>query len=78
VITRVLPLPGPAMINTGPLVVSTASRCGGLSPERMLEEGITDALYISCAANLNIGENHFTIVRNIDSIFLPKNNLRGS
>src|SRR6185437_2273713 len=34
VITRVLPLPAPARINTGPSVVSAASRCWGLRPER--------------------------------------------
>src|SRR5579863_5933397 len=34
VITRVLPLPAPARIRTGPSVVSTASRCWGLRPER--------------------------------------------
>ena len=32
--TRVLPLPAPARIRTGPSVVSTASRCWGLRPER--------------------------------------------
>src|SRR5439155_6882646 len=30
--TRVLPLPGPARIRTGPSVVVTASCCGSLSP----------------------------------------------
>src|SRR5712691_5687630 len=45
--TRVLPLPAPARISTGPLVVSTASRCCGFSwsrkdnaevaPESMIE-----------------------------------------
>src|SRR5579863_6322023 len=34
VMTRVLPLPAPARIRTGPSVVSTASRCWGLRPER--------------------------------------------
>jgi len=34
VITRVLPLPAPARMSTGPSVVSTASRCCGLSWER--------------------------------------------
>ena len=34
VMTRVLPLPAPARISTGPSVVSTASRCCGLSCER--------------------------------------------
>ena len=33
VITRVLPLPGPARMSTGPLIVSTASRWAGLSSE---------------------------------------------
>src|SRR5579863_528612 len=32
--TRVLPLPAPARMSTGPSVVSTASRCCGLSWER--------------------------------------------
>src|ERR1022692_2902153 len=32
--TRVLPLPAPARINTGPSVVSTASRCCGFSWSR--------------------------------------------
>src|SRR5215469_9840167 len=32
--TRVFPLPAPARINTGPSVVSTASRCCGLSWSR--------------------------------------------
>src|ERR1700758_1389945 len=32
--TRVLPLPAPARISTGPSVVSTASRCWGLSWSR--------------------------------------------
>src|SRR3981081_609656 len=32
--TRVLPLPAPARISTGPSVVSTASRCCGLSWSR--------------------------------------------
>src|SRR5205085_11265476 len=34
VITRVLPLPAPARISTGPSVVSTASRCCGFSSSR--------------------------------------------
>src|SRR5438477_447885 len=34
VMTRVLPLPAPARISTGPSVVSTASRCCGLSWSR--------------------------------------------
>src|SRR5882757_5825333 len=34
VIARVLPLPAPARISTGPSVVSTASRCCGLSLSR--------------------------------------------
>src|SRR5579864_261206 len=34
VITRVLPLPAPARIRTGPSVVSTASRCCGFSWSR--------------------------------------------
>ena len=29
--TRVLPVPAPARIKTGPLMISTASRCGGFS-----------------------------------------------
>ena len=29
---RVLPVPAPARISTGPSVVSTAWRCGGLRP----------------------------------------------
>src|SRR6185437_11854867 len=33
-ITRVLPLPAPARINTGPSTVSTASRCCGFNCER--------------------------------------------
>src|SRR5215472_8490498 len=32
--TRVLPLPAPARINTGPSLVSTASRCCGFSWSR--------------------------------------------
>ena len=31
---RVLPVPAPASISTGPSSVSTASRCGGFSPSR--------------------------------------------
>src|SRR5215471_5254815 len=34
VMTRVLPLPAPARISTGPSVVSTASRCCGFSLDR--------------------------------------------
>src|SRR6266404_1200023 len=34
VMTRVFPLPAPARINTGPSVVSTASRCCGFSWSR--------------------------------------------
>src|SRR5216683_4280364 len=34
VMTRVLPLPAPARMSTGPSVVSTASRCCGLSGSR--------------------------------------------
>ena len=34
VMTLVLPDPAPARIRTGPSVVETASRCGGLRPER--------------------------------------------
>src|ERR1039458_2560069 len=34
VMTRVLPLPAPARISTGPSVVSTASRCCGFSWSR--------------------------------------------
>src|SRR5436305_832415 len=34
VITRVLPLPAPARINTGPSTASAASRCCGLSLSR--------------------------------------------
>src|SRR6187397_3650618 len=34
VITRVLPLPAPARMRTGPSVVSTASRCCSLRPVR--------------------------------------------
>ena len=64
------------MISTGPLVVSTASRCGGLSPERMLEEGVTDALYISCVANLNIEEDHYPVSGIIDATSVTKTNLR--
>src|SRR6266498_4119136 len=33
--TRVLPLPAPARTSTGPFVVVTASRCGGLSGARI-------------------------------------------
>src|SRR5271166_1095271 len=33
--TRVLPLPAPASISTGPLTVSTASRCWGFNCERI-------------------------------------------
>src|SRR5277367_2817184 len=36
--TRVLPLPAPARISTGPSVVSTASRCCGLSWSRKDKE----------------------------------------
>src|SRR5215813_580045 len=36
VITRVLPLPGPAKISTGPRVVVTASRCGSFNPASKL------------------------------------------
>src|SRR5690348_1004005 len=32
VMTRVLPLPGPARISTGPCVVVTALRCGSFNP----------------------------------------------
>ena len=34
VITRVLPLPGPARISAAPAGCSTAARCSGLSPSR--------------------------------------------
>src|SRR4051812_26099823 len=34
VMTRVLPVPAPARINTGPSVVWTAARCGGLSADK--------------------------------------------
>ena len=34
VMTRVLPVPAPARTSSGPSVVVTASRCGGLRPER--------------------------------------------
>ena len=37
VITRVLPLPAPARISTGPSVASTASRCCALRPARRRE-----------------------------------------
>ena len=33
--TRVLPEPGPARISSGPSIVVTASRCGGLRSSRM-------------------------------------------
>jgi hypothetical protein len=34
VITRVLPVPAPARINTGPFIVSTASLCWGFNEPR--------------------------------------------
>src|SRR5207245_10844556 len=37
--TRVFPLPAPARMSTGPSVVSTASRCCGLSWERKDNDG---------------------------------------
>src|SRR6266567_8852804 len=37
--TRVLPLPAPARMSTGPSVVPTASRCCGLSWERKDKDG---------------------------------------
>src|SRR5438067_9006073 len=39
VLTRVFPLPAPARMSTGPSVVSTASRCCGLSWERKDNDG---------------------------------------
>src|SRR5439155_26789545 len=39
VMTRVFPLPAPARMSTGPSVVSTASRCCGLSWERKDNDG---------------------------------------
>src|SRR5213079_3107715 len=39
VMTRVFPLPAPARMSTGPSVVSTASRCCGLSWERKDKKG---------------------------------------
>src|SRR6266699_4165601 len=38
--TRVLPLPAPARISTGPSVVSTASRCCGFSWSRKDNAGV--------------------------------------
>src|SRR5688572_13549309 len=35
VITRVLPVPAPARIKTGPFIVATARRCSGLSESRL-------------------------------------------
>src|SRR6185437_8168286 len=61
VITRVLPLPAPARINTGPSTVSTASRCCGFSCERNVRRtapeppGIRTALvrfYRTCGGEL--------------------------
>src|SRR5579862_9391263 len=45
--TRVFPLPAPARINTGPSVVSTASRCCGFSWSRNDNEEIAPELAIS-------------------------------
>src|ERR1700736_2126290 len=42
--TRVLPLPAPARISTGPSVVSTASRCCGLSWSRKDNAGVAPEL----------------------------------
>ena len=39
VMTRVLPLPAPARISTGPSVASTASRCCALSAGRSERDG---------------------------------------
>jgi len=46
VMTRVLPLPAPARISTGPSVVSTASRCWGLSCERNVRKTAPEPLGI--------------------------------
>src|SRR4051812_28412896 len=37
--TRVLPVPAPARIKTGPLIVSTASLCCGFSELRLIMRG---------------------------------------
>src|SRR5258707_6397811 len=47
--TRVLPLPAPASTSTGPFVVVTASRCGGLSGASRLS-----AVTAGCGIEANV------------------------
>src|SRR6185436_19030741 len=54
VMTRVLPLPAPARMRTGPSVASTASRCCGLSPARSLESSDTISINRATASRLAV------------------------
>src|SRR5271166_6338861 len=49
VMTRVLPLPAPASISTGPVAVSTASRCWGFNCERYDKSG-----FLGCGVRRSI------------------------
>src|SRR5438128_348106 len=55
VITRVLPLPAPARMSTGPSVASTASRCWGLRPTRRGDSSNSEVWCAPIAATEDAG-----------------------
>src|SRR5208282_6594246 len=67
--TRVFPLPAPARISSGPLVVSTASRCCGLSWSRKDNAEVAPELMIEFYKGFRIddvqdGDFRFVDLRN--------------
>src|SRR5271165_6914255 len=69
VMTRVLPLPAPASIRTGPLAVSTASRCCGFNCERY-----DKSRFLNCSAGLL--RRHSGQTNRRGSHAAPRNNAR--
>ena len=61
--TRVLPLPAPARMSTGPSVVSTASRCSGFSWSKKDNADVSSELVVQFYRGMAAEVSKFQVFR---------------